>query len=399
MRILLINNFFRDVAGVERVLFVERALLVQHGHDVIDFSTQHIDNYPSPHAEFFVSGVDFNSPGNFFKKATRFFYSREVDKKLSALLEKTKPDVAHVHGIFDVLGPTVLYTLHKYKIKIVFTAHAYKLICPNWKLFSDGHIDEQCKHDPFHDAWNRSIQNSFLKSFGSALSWWWHTRRGIYNYIDQIISPSQFLIDKHVEFGWSCSKFVHIPNPFDITRSPQLAEEGGYILFVGRLVPEKGVDVLIRAARLAPEVPIIIIGDGPERERLMELARETGASHISFIGRKTPAEVHVYMASALAVVVPSIWYENDSIAVVEAQAIGKIVIGSYIGGIPEQIKHGKTGFLFEAGNPEALAQTVMQVLALTPQERLLLGNRARGMVDIIRQSEFYYEAVMTVLSH
>lgn len=397
MRILLINNFFRDVGGIERVFFDEREMLVTHGHTVIDFSTHHVDNHPSPYAEFFVSSVDFQRRGNFFKKAARFFYSREVDKKLSALIKKTQPHVVHIHGIFDVLGPSVLWVLRRHNIKIIFTAHAYKLICPNWKLFVRGKIDEGCKKNPFHDAWNCSIQNSFIKSFGAAAAWWWHEKIGTFTLIHRIISPSQFLIDKHVEFGWPRETFVHIPNPFDAMRVVPAHGDEKFILFVGRLVPEKGVDMMIQAAAHIPEIPFIVIGDGPDRDALMQLAREKNVSNISFVGKKSPRDVLEYTKNALAVVVPSVWYENDSISVIQTQALAKIVIASYIGGIPEQIRHGVTGFLYEAGNPDALAKTILHVCALSPEERHRLGVRARGMVDTVRAPELYYDALMAVL--
>ncbi len=397
MRILLVNNFFYEVGGIERVFFAERELLQHHGHEVIDFSTQDVRNHPSSQQEFFVSSVDFQTRGNFFKKAMRFFYSREVDRALSKLIEATRPDVAHIHGTFDVLGPTVIRTLHRHGVRIIFTAHAYKLICPNWKLFAHGHVDEGCFDQPFHDAWNKSIQNSYIKSFGAAAAWWLHETVGTFAMIDRIISPSIFLIEKHVERGWLRSKFVHVPNPVDINKYLITRGEGAYILFVGRLVPEKGVDILIHAAVRFPEIPVKIIGDGPDAERLARIVHDRGISNVSFLGRRSSADVKEFMRGAFAVIIPSIWYENDSLSVLEAQAMGKVVIASYIGGIPEQIRHGDTGLLFEAGNPEALAEMVLHVAALSPEERHVIGVRARGFVDAIRNPEFYYEALMDTL--
>ncbi len=396
MRILLINNFFRDVGGVERVFFAERELLMQHGHTVIDFSTTHAANYPSNYARYFVSAVDFHARGDWFKKAARFFYSREVATQLDRLISEIAPDVAHVHGIFDVLGPTVLRVLKKRGVRIVFTAHAYKLVCPSGRLFSRGAIDESCRRNLLNDALHRGVQNSLVKSLWAVLALGWHRSRRTFELFDRIIAPSQFLIHKHVEFGFDARRFVHIPNPVDVTKFSVSKCAGAYVLFVGRLVPEKGVAVLIAAAARLPEIEFKIVGDGPERARLENLVVEKKLKNISFDGHRAPRDVQTYVANAAAVVVPSVCFENDPYSVLEAQAQGSVVIASYTGGIPEQIRHGETGFLFEQGNAAALAEALARVWAMTPHERAAIGTQARAFVDIVRAPELYYEAIMDV---
>jgi glycosyltransferase involved in cell wall biosynthesis len=396
MRILLINNFFHGVGGVERVFFLERELLRQHGHTVIDFSTRDPQNEPSEYAEFFVRSVDFHAPGNIIEKAARFFWSPEVDQALSALIEKTKPDVAHVHGCFDVLGPTVLRVLARHGVRIVFTAHAYKLVCPNWKLFAHGHVHELCGASPLfalNDVVDRTIQNSFLKSAWGVAGWMAHRAAGTFAKIDCVISPSQFLIEKHLARGWAAKKFVHIPNPVAVNEFEKAPAEGNYFLFVGRLVEEKGVAVLLRAAARLPQVQFQIIGDGPCSETL----RVGAPPNVAFLGRKNPEDVAEYMRGALGVVVPSVWYENDSLSVLEAQAMGKIVVASHIGGIPEQIIHGETGFLCEPGNDALLAEALEQIIAAGPAARARIGAHARAVVHMVRDPELYYEQLMGVL--
>lgn len=395
MRILLINNFFRDVGGVERVFFAERELLTQHGHTVIDFSTAHPENHSSPYTQYFVSSVDFHTSGNSFKKAARFFYSREVAKKLHRLISETNPEVAHIQGMFDVLGPTVLHVLKKRGIRVVFTAHAYKLVCPSGKLFSHGHIDESCQRNILNDVIHSTIQNSFIKSLWGTCALWWN--RSAFANIDRIISPSLFLIHKHTEFGWNADRFVHIPNPIDVTKYFVAKSTDAYILFVGRLVEEKGVDVLLRAAEQLPEIEFKIVGDGPAHESLKNFVREHQLKNISFEGRCSPRDVEMYVANALAIVVPSVCYETDPFAVLEAQAQGKVVIASYTGGIPEQIRSGETGFLFERGNAAALQEVIVRVASMTAAERAGIGKQARAFVDTIRNPELYYEALLDVL--
>ncbi|MCX6780789.1 MAG: glycosyltransferase [Candidatus Magasanikbacteria bacterium] len=397
MRILLINNFFRDVGGVERVFFIERDLLHTHGHEVIDFSTEHPANYPSSYSKFFVSGVDFYAPGHLLKKAARFFYSFEVARKLNALIDETKPEVAHIQGIFDALGPTVVSVLRRRKIPIVFTTHAYKLVCPNGRLFAHGHVDDLCKKNILNDVFGATVQNSFVKSLWAALALASNRARGIFSAFDRIISPSMFLIHQHTEFGWPAEKFLHVPNPIDITKFSVQPSEDSYMLFVGRLVEEKGVEMLVEAARELPNIPLKIIGDGPLMQKLLERVREIGAINISFEGAQSPENVRAYFKNAAAVIVSSICYENDPYSVLEAQASGKVVIAAYSGGIPEQIREGETGFLFERGNVVGLAAAMRHIWGLKPQERAKIGLQARAFVDTVRDPELYYEVLTGIL--
>jgi len=397
MRILLINNYFHDVGGVERVFFAEREMLAQHGHTVIVFSTEDPRNRPSPYAHYFPSSVDFHTRGSLFKKAARFFYSREVAKKLDRLLRETKPDVAHIHGIFDILGPTVVRVLKKHKVRIVFTAHAYKLVCPSGRLFTRGEIDESCKHNILNDVFGRAVQNSVAKSLLGAVALWWNRRSGVFDMFDAIISPCMFLIHKHAEFGFDPARFVHIPNPIDVTKYAVAKSRDAYFLFVGRLVEEKGAALLLEAAARLPQFQFKIVGDGPERARLLEMVRALNLANVSFEGYRPERDLPAYMAGAIAVVVPSVCFETDPYSVLEAQAQGNVVVAAYTGGIPEQIQSGKTGFLFERGNVAALADILTEVAALTPAEREHIGKQARGFVDTIRSPELYYEALLDVL--
>lgn len=398
MRILLINNFFRDVGGVERVFFAERALLRAHGHEVIDFSTQHEANHPSYYADYFVSGVDFQSRGDVAKKIGRLFCSHEVSSRLTQLIRDTRPDVAHIHGMFDLLGPSVAHTLARHGVPIVFTTHAYKLICPSGRLCTRGEIDETCRDTMWRDVFGRAVQDSVAKSFVGALALRVNQLRGTFRLFDHIIAPSQFLIRKHAEFGFDTSRFVHLPNPIDVTAvAARSNTPGRYMLCASRLVLEKGIDLVLDAASMLRDIPIKIVGDGPDRTRLQARAATMKLAHVSFEGHVAPGDVDAYVQDAAAVVVPSVCYETDPYSVLEGQAAGRVVIGAYTGGIPEQIQDGETGFLFERGNAAALADVMRRVWNMDASERRAIGVRARAFVDTIRNPELYYEGLMDVV--
>jgi glycosyltransferase involved in cell wall biosynthesis len=190
---------------------------------------------------------------------------------------------------------------------------------------------------------------------------------------------------------------VHIPNPIDITKFAVASSTDAYFLFVGRLVEEKGVEVFLRAAERLPQFQFKIVGDGPSRDSLQKMVHDKKLTNVSFEGFHPPRDVVPYVANAMAVVVPSVCYETDPYSVLEAQAQGKVVIASYTGGIPEQIRSGETGFLFERGNAEALADVMEKVAGMSAIERKNIGKQARGFVDTIRTPELFYEALMDVL--
>src|SRR5262249_8776576 len=159
--------------------------------------------------------------------------------------------------------------------------------------------------------------------------------------VERFVVPSRFVIDKLVEWGWDRDRFVHIPNFVETARFEPRGTPGRSFLYFGRVSPEKGLDTLIRAGALA-RVPVTIVGAGAEREALERLAADVGAD-ATFLGHQTGEALHDAIRSARAVVLPSTWYENAPLSVLEAYALHRPVIGSDIGGIPELIRDGETG--------------------------------------------------------
>jgi glycosyltransferase involved in cell wall biosynthesis len=206
-----------------------------------------------------------------------------------------------------------------------------------------------------------------------------HRSLGLYrNRIDRLVVPSSFYLEKLVEWGWPRDMMVHIPNFVNVDHYRDDWQEDGYFVFAGRLAPEKGLATLIRAAALAGQ-RLVIAGTGPEEAALRALAVETGAD-ATFAGYLSGAALHETIGRARALVLPSEWYENAPISVLEAYALGRPVIGARIGGIPEMIREGETGLLSLPGDAESLAGALAGMAGRSVAERRAMGRAGREWI-------------------
>jgi glycosyltransferase involved in cell wall biosynthesis len=217
------------------------------------------------------------------------------------------------------------------------------------------------------------------------------SRRYYERYVDRIVCPSRFLLEKLVEWGWPRERLVHIPNFFDPALWKPDFRAGQYFLYAGRLAPEKGLRTLIRASALSG-CPTRVVGWGTLREELIDLARQLAAP-VEFIDHVPSAELAPLIRGARAVVVPSEWYENASLALLEAFASGKPAIAANVGGNPELIRPGENGWSFEPGNAEALAALMSRVWNEPDESVELVGRRAHSLVSRSHSADRYYDAM------
>ncbi|MFA7377438.1 MAG: glycosyltransferase, partial [Patescibacteria group bacterium] len=262
---------------------------------------------------------------------------------------------------------SILDVAKKYKIPVVMHLHDYKLICPNYQLFCRGQICEACKKDKyFNCVYRRCFKNSLSQSLLAALEMTIHHKwLKIYKKnISLFIAPSNFMKNKVVEYGWDEKKIRVVYNSFSASLSASQEElrskkEGDYLFYFGRLSSEKGLSTLIKAATLSKQ-NLKIAGVGPCYEDLKQLAVSLNAP-VEFLGFKTGDRLKKLIMEAQAVVLPSIWYENMPLSLLEALSLKTIVIASLQGGMPEIIKPGYNGFLFEAGNVNDLTTKIKEL--------------------------------------
>jgi glycosyltransferase involved in cell wall biosynthesis len=358
LKILQINKYYYLRGGSERYLFDLSKQLKEKGHRVITFSMQDARNHPSRFADFFIKSVNVNkfSLKNIFKS----YYNYDAVHRLKRLIAAEKPDIAHLHNIANHLSPAIISVLHKNNIKIVQTLHDYKLICPNRQLYSRNEVCYKCRGEKFYHCLTRKcVQDSYAISFLGMIEAYLHNKFfKTYDLIDMFIAPSEYMKDICVSFGLPKEKIKVMPNFIadsflDSVNSdvPDKKKEK-YFLYFGRLSKEKGIEVLLEAMKkYKGGTKLKIVGAGGGYTKLKRIIDSEKLSRkVKLLGPKYGDQLKEIIDGAKTVIMPSLWPENLPYSLIEAMALGKIVIASDIGGIPEIIQDGENGFLFKAGD-------------------------------------------------
>jgi glycosyltransferase involved in cell wall biosynthesis len=386
-QLLSINNYYYRRGGSEVVFFEHNRLFEDAGWEVVPFSMRNALNEPSPWSSHFVDetdGADRQSPLAKVTRAAAAIYSFEAARRIRALIALIRPQIAHAHNIYHHLSPSVLVELHRQQVPVVLTLHDLKLVCPAYKMHTQGAICERCRGGALRNVVsNRCIKNSTAMSALVWLESTVHKALDLYmRNVTRFVVPSRFFRDKFAQWGVDTTRFAHIPNSIDVDALEPSDEPGDAFVYLGRLVPEKGVATLVKAAARA-RVRLRIIGTGPDEAALRQLATDLGGE-VEFTGYLSGAELRAAVREARAVVIPSEWYENAPLSVMEASALGRPIIGANIGGIPELIRQEETGFIFESGNVDSLVQVLERVQRLEPARLRRLGLAGRAWM----RSEF-----------
>lgn len=404
MRILLVNKYFYRKGGAETYFFALAEGLRALGHEVAFFSMQHPNNESSYWSKYFVSEKDYVGDISAFKKvqeASTLIYSFEARRKFEALLEEFKPDVIHMNNVHRQLTLSILDApyLKKHHVPVVYTAHDYILVCPAYTMVNGhGEVCDACLDKHFmHAVKNVCVKGSRTKSALATMEAEFLKFHHAYSKIDLIIAPSQFMKSKLDEGGFA-SKIVTMQNFLTDsqiamgarvanTHKFEDAQAGArpYFLFFGRLSKEKGIFTLVKAFLQAaglgkgagsetgagaghnevlPDTwDLHIVGDGPEREAIERLIASAGPqaeSRIHLLGYKSGEDLQREVGNARFSVLSSEWRENMPYSGLESLAAQTPIIGACIGGIPELVVEGETGFAFKSGNVDDLTKTFLK---------------------------------------
>jgi len=380
-------------------MFSVSELLESKGHSLAFFSMEHMENTVSEWNRYFVKHVDYNVRHNLKEQIEilkKTLYSREAEKKLLRLLDDFSPDVAHIHNFNHQLTPSILFALRRKNVPIVMTMHDYKLVCSSYSMLNHGHICELCKGRRFYNCLRTKChKDSFSKSLLATIeSYLHHHILNSYKFIKYFICPSKFIMDKVQDMGLK-GKFVHIPNFVD-TENLKVAEKQKQPTFVfwGRLSYEKGIHTLVEAMR-GLSAKLVIVGDGQIKAEIEKKIKQGNAGNIRLLGYLKDNNLFNKIREAHIAVIPSEWYENNPISILEAFALGIPVIGSRIGGIPELVKDGETGLLFEHGNVKDLRNKIIKLLS-EPDKVLQMGKNARALAEKEYNADLHYERLMKV---
>jgi glycosyltransferase involved in cell wall biosynthesis len=212
--------------------------------------------------------------------------------------------------------------------------------------------------------------------------------------IDVFIAPSQFLKDKFLEYGFE-NPIVHLTNFVNIEQFQPCYESDNYFVYYGRLVDYKGVFTLLEAMREVPDSHLYVAGDGDAAEEMYGYIAGNKLQNVSMLGHIDSQDLIPLIQNATATIVPSQWYENYSMSVIESLACATPVIGSRIGGITEQVLDGWNGLLFEPGSASELAQKMRYVLD-NSQERGQMSLHARQRVEELNDPQQHYDKLMNI---
>lgn len=400
MKILLVNKFYHPQGGADIHFLRLEELLRAAGHEVAVFAMSDPRNRPSPWSTYFVSHVDFSQPKISWagiRVLGRMFWSFEAERKMRQLLKDFQPDVIHLHNIYHQLSPSILRPMRQSGIPVVQTLHDYALISPNYSLFANGKICEDGKNGNYFSLIpHRAIKHSLLASFVDVMAY--VVTGGSKPYLStvkQFISPSKFL--EHYVQSWLGRDIPITTLPNFVETIPQSTPKESRLIYVGRLSQEKGVEVLLRAMQDI-SLPLDIVGTGPEMENLQNMARALQLRNVFWHGKLPPTEVARMLSRSIASIVPSVWYENYPLSILESLAQGTPVIGSTIGGIPELITNDINGVLVPAGDVHGLQEVLKDVESHPERWKNMADGCTRSVAEkttsqYMQHLEYIYDAV------
>jgi glycosyltransferase involved in cell wall biosynthesis len=347
VKVLVLHSRYASghLSGENRVVADEARLLEQAGHEVCVWA-------PSGEA---LRGA------RALRAGVEAVWSRAAERAVRDF----RPDVVHCHNLFPLLSPAALRQASS-EAPVVVTLHNYRLLCLPATFVRDGRSCEDCLgRIPWRGAVYGCYRGSRAASTPLALSLTLHRAIGSFDRVSLYLAVSDFVREKHVQAGFPRTRISVKPNfvwPTEPRRGP-----GGAFLYLGRLAPEKGIRELVEAWRTVP-APLVVVGDGPEAERL----RSSLPRNVELRPPVPPEEIPRLLASARALVFPTLAYEGAPRAILEAFAAGVPVLARSVGAVPELVEDGGSGLLL----PSLAAAEVA-----TAAERLLDDAEAERMGD------------------
>lgn len=327
--------------------------------------------------------------------AMKTFWNADIHRELRKTIREFSPDVIHFHNTFPILSPSGYYAAKKENIPVIQTLHNFRLSCLNGLFLRENNICEDCLGKP---PWLGIVRKCYRSNFAASsilagmvifhrMIRTWQTQ------IDRFIVLNQFSRKKFIEIGLPAEKLMVKPN-FIHAKPTKKSANPNYALFIGRLSPEKGIEVLLNAwKKHRSGSNLLIAGSGPLESRVRQACLTDHT--IQYIGQVPAMEIFPLHENAKFLIFPSICYENQPLVLLESLAAGTPIIASKQGGIPEIIQHEKTGLLFKPGNTDELAHLIDRVLS-SKEESMIYSKNARDDFQKRFSPEINYEKLMMV---
>jgi glycosyltransferase involved in cell wall biosynthesis len=379
VKVLQIYNQQRSRFGGEpTVIDATMRVLSQNGHQVrlVMKSSRVLENSILRRMNAFWGGI----------------YNVNAYREMLRVIESDRPDVVHVHSVYPMFSPSILVACQRKNVPVVMTVHSHNLTCPTWYHLYKGRVCEDCVGGHEYRCVLKNCRNNVFESSAYAL------RSGVarkfrlfHDNVSVLIVLTQFAKTKLLQAGFREDQISVVPNPASVKEFAADQTEGNYVAFAGRISPEKGIDTLLAAAAQMPDVPFKVAGDG---DAIWEL-KAKAPSNVAFVGRLSGDELSEFYDRSRMVVVPSLWFEQFPMVVLEAMGRALPVIGSRIGGLPEIIEEGITGSIFEPGNSADLLRQLRRLWE-DPQLCRRMGLAGREKVQQEYTEDIYLRNLIAV---
>jgi glycosyltransferase involved in cell wall biosynthesis len=385
MRILVIHNHYHSSApsGESRVVEEEQALLEAHGQRVVRYERRNDE-------------LDEYSRAQWLALGARAIWATDTTRDLRRLIGEFRPDVAHVHNFFPLISPSVYHACQAEAVPVVQTLHNYRLLCPAATFLRTGQVCEECVHNGLRSSVLQGCyRGSHVQTLPVALMLWTHRRLRTWSRrVNVYVALTSFCREKFIKGGLPRERIALKPNFLSAPPAPNQGHEG-FALYIGRLTPEKSVGTILATWRHLDGVALKIIGDGASRPGLMSMVEREHIRGVEFLGRQPFESCMRNLRLARFLILSSIWYEAFPMTIVEAYAAGKPVIAPRLGSMAELVEDGRTGLLFEPGNPGDLADKVRWMVQ-NDGAALAMGRRARERFEDRYTPERNYELLMGI---
>ena len=383
--------------GADRVYLNTAALLESNGHSVAYFSVESSKNRYTKFSTYFISYLNVRESNILYRfiYSFRYLYNFEAKKKLTQLLSDFKPDIAHLHLFYGTLSSSILSVFKNRGIPVVVTIHDYRLICPT-STFLDkkGNICERCLPEkPYNCFLTACSENSYTQS--AILTLEAYLRHYLFKPKDLIswfIFVSRYSMAMHLKYNPKWENKSSVLYNFSSNKNSTISDRGDYLLYYGRLSFEKGLITLIDTI-LYSNYRLKIVGEGPLEKIISSYIK--GHNNIDLVGFKEGNELVNYIKGASFVILPSEWYENNPMAIIESFSFGKPVIASEIGGIPELLDE-KRGFLFKPRSKLHLKAAIDSAHKLSYKQYLAMCHECQKFILEKLNPSFYYDELISI---
>ncbi|MGA9475558.1 MAG: glycosyltransferase family 4 protein, partial [Terriglobales bacterium] len=352
MRILYCNKYDYPFSGTEAYLFELIHRLDERGYETALFSMNHGTASAFEGRSYRIPYLNFkDSNAGFLKKvrlAAHALYSPSARRAMRNCIADFAPDLAHIRGIYHHLSPSILWELKSRGVPVLYHLNDFKILCPTYNMVADGKPCNACRGGAFHNVVTKgcyagSRASASVLAAEAYLHKWFDTYQKC---VDLFLAPSDFVRTKLIDHGLPVERIAVLPHFQELPGENQLSTDEGYLLYFGRLSPEKGVDDLLHALVQQPHIPVIIAGDGPERERLEALSHKLNLNRVLFSGHVGGEKLKKLIAGCSFSLFPSHAYETLGKSILESYAYARPVVASDLGSRPELVEHGVTGLLY-----------------------------------------------------